>query len=171
MIWWIEQIDWMIFVYWQCWNGFWFELQSTLYLWHLNAGGPLQLQLAAFLGKIPFEKKLKMIKTDPKIGFFHYFENFFYWFLLEMTFKMILLSILLYKSHVWENCCSWVGCRIAGFFDHLCLLMKWLYHTDFLHVGRQPEKWKKNSAKFLIGCGQACPRLHTVRGSAQASQE
>ena len=27
MIWWIEKIEW--------WNGFWFDLQSTLYLWHL----------------------------------------------------------------------------------------------------------------------------------------
>ena len=49
-----EQIDWMIFVNWEWWNGFWFYLQFILCLWHLDAGGPLQLHLAKFVRKIFF---------------------------------------------------------------------------------------------------------------------
>ena len=32
-------------------NNFWFDCQSTFYVWHLNAVGPLQLYLATFVHK------------------------------------------------------------------------------------------------------------------------
>ena len=40
---------------------------STLYLWHLNAGAPLRLYLARFLGKIPFAQKWPQTRVFLKI--------------------------------------------------------------------------------------------------------
>ena len=51
--------------------------QSTLYLWHLNAGGPLQLYLARVLRKIPFGQKW------PQNTILLYVEKFCHWFLLK----------------------------------------------------------------------------------------
>ena len=51
--------DWLIFSCWQWWNNFWFDGQSTLYLWHLNAGGPLQLYLAEFFRRNSLRVKTK----------------------------------------------------------------------------------------------------------------
>ena len=78
MIWWIEQIDWMVFACWKWWNNFWFDDQSTVYLWQLNAGRkPLQLYFDIFRKNFLWEK------MTPKIGFFLYFEKFCHSFVLE----------------------------------------------------------------------------------------
>ena len=114
----------MIFVYWQWWNVFWFDLQPTLYLWHLK-----------------------------------------------------LLSILLYKSNVWENCCSRVITGKA--FNQLDWRILWspiprdeMTGSQWFFTNRQTaRKVKKNSTKFFIGCGQACSRLHTIGVGAQRLQK
>ena len=56
----------------------WFDSEFTLYLWHLNAGGPLQLCLARFfppefLGKFSFGQKQNMLNNNP---FFFILKNF-----------------------------------------------------------------------------------------------
>ena len=37
----------------------------------------------------------------------------------------------------------------------------------FFTYRQTARKVKKNSTKFFIGCGQACPRLHTIEEGAQ----
>ena len=78
---WFDELSKLIDFCWQWWQMFWFDGQSTLYLWHLNPGGPLQLYLAwFFLEKMPFrEKEHHMLKNDF-LGFFYCFEKFCYWF-------------------------------------------------------------------------------------------
>ena len=52
---------------------------STLYLWHLNAGGPLQLYLARV-----FRKNSLCAKMTIKRVFLLTFKKFCHWYLLEM---------------------------------------------------------------------------------------
>ena len=98
-------------------------------------------------------------KNDPKIGFFLYFEkklvfifagNMFKW-------KLILLSILLYKSHICRNLCSWVlaekafnqlGCRIVR--SHIS--PDGMTGSHWFFACRQIVRREKNSTKFSIGC-------------------
>ena len=66
----------------------WFDGEFTLYLWHLNAGGPLQLYLARFfppelLGKFSFgQKQQNMFKNNP---FFFILKNFVIGFCWKCT--------------------------------------------------------------------------------------
>ena len=55
---------------------FWFDCQSTIYLWHLRVlRDYYSCTLTDFLGKILFgQKQQTMIENDPKIGFFYYFD-------------------------------------------------------------------------------------------------
>ena len=83
-------------------SNFWFYCQSTFYVWHLNAVEPLQLYLAAFFHKNsqqPKPKKKKKIKIDLETRFFHYFENFCNWFLLEVSFNKNLYCYLSYCTN------------------------------------------------------------------------
>ena len=97
-------------------------------------------------------------KNDPKIGFFLYFEKNWYLFLLEtFKWKLILLSILLYKSHICRNPCSWVlawkafnqlGCRILR--SHIS--PDGMTGSHWFFACRQIVRREKNSTKFSIGC-------------------
>ena len=87
----INWTDWMIFASSLWSNSFWFHSQSTLYIWHLNAGRPLQ---------IPFgQKQQNMVKNDPKIGFFAYIEKFYNWFLLEAYLNTIWYCYIFYCTN------------------------------------------------------------------------
>ena len=143
MIWWTEQIDWMIFVYWEWWSGFWFDLQSSLYLWHLNVGGPLQLFEARFFRKnSTWEEATKNDQKWPKkkLSFFHILKKWFYWFLLEMTLKkdtVFYLTVLIpYLGKLFLLSCSWKGFQPIRLQDSL------------IHIDKQPEKWKKIQLNF-----------------------
>ena len=77
-------IHWIIFTCWSWWNNFWFDGQSTLYLWQFNAGRPLQLYVANVFRKIPSRQKC----AQNRIFFFIFFiSKCFHWFWQETYFN------------------------------------------------------------------------------------
>ena len=81
--WWIEQIDWMIFPCWYWWNNFWFDGQSTWYLWHVNAVVSLQVLEIFFLKNSIWTKKPKYALKWPQNRVFRLFWKILSLVLLE----------------------------------------------------------------------------------------
>ena len=77
----MEQIDWIIFACGIICN-LKANLQSTLYLWHLNAGGTTAVVLSQ-----SFFEKYSLFKNEPKIVFFSLFWKMLSFILLEMYLK------------------------------------------------------------------------------------
>ena len=112
-------------------NNFWFDGKSTLYLWHLNAGGPLQLYLA----------------VDSKIGFFLYIDKFCRWFLLETYLNKnwylfyctnLIFGELSFLSYSWKG------------FQHIYSDGTTGSHWFFAY--RQIARRGKKFNQILIGC-------------------
>ena len=126
-----------------------------MYLWNLNAGGPLELHVARFfrnnsLWAIITKKGSKGFSIILKTCFID---------LMEMTLNMILSSILLYKSHIWENCCSWV---IAGkAFNQLDCSILWSHIPPDVITG----------SHWLSTCKQTAGKVKKINYISQSCRQ
>ena len=138
------------FMNWADWlNGFWFDFQSPLHLWHLNAGGPLQLHLARFFRKNSCWKKTKkVIKNDPQNRVFHYFEKKILIFAgndlkNDTVFYLTVLNPYLGKM-LFLSYYSWKGFQPIRLQDSLIMYTSW---SKWFFTYRQTA-YKKCKKKF-----------------------
>ena len=75
-------IEWFVYADGNGRNNFWFDCQSTLYIWHLIAEGPLQFHLATFFSKNSlWTETTKNDQKWPKNNVFSLF-----WKILQLIF-------------------------------------------------------------------------------------
>ena len=97
-----------------------------MHVWHLNAGGPLQLDLVRV-----FRENFLWAKVTSKQGFSFYFEKFCYWFLLETD----LLNFYFLEFKI-------TGCDLK-FITRLWISMIELFvcYHELFHSNRNKNQW------------------------------